>query len=116
MRNDIYLRAHAVPPAKVRRERQGRGSVERWPRAALVFDTETTTDTSQSLTFGAFRCCLLVGNEYRCIEEGLFHGDDAPAHDREVLREYVRCEHADLGVTAFPPKFRLSLLSRSEFI
>ena len=118
MRNDIYLRAHTVPPAKVRRQRggPGTGSVERWPRAALVFDTETTTDTSQSLTFGAFRCCLLVGNEYRCIEEGLFYGDDAPAHDREVLREYVRREHADLGMTAFPPKFRLSLLSRSEFI
>ena len=38
----------------------------------LVFDCETRTDKAQALTFGSYR--FLV--EGRCLEEGLFYGDD----------------------------------------
>ena len=41
----------------------------------LVFDCETRTDKAQALTFGSYR--FLV--EGRCLEEGLFYGDDLTA-------------------------------------
>jgi hypothetical protein len=82
----------------------------------LVFDTETTTNTSQSLTFGAFRRCELVGDEYRCVEEGLLHADHAPSKDRRILTDYAGREHAELGIKAFPPKLTLAVLSRATFV
>jgi hypothetical protein len=42
------------------------------PEMVFVFDTETTTDTSQRLTLGSFRVFASGG----CIEEGLFAADD----------------------------------------
>src|SRR5689334_1361688 len=118
MSTDIFLRAHTVPPAKRKHhsKRERTSVVRRWPKTVLVFDTETTTDTSQSLTFGAFRRCELVGDEYRCVEEGLFHADDAPPDDRRILTDYASCEHAEPGIKAFPPKLTLALLSRSAFV
>ena len=79
MKTDIVLRAHTVAPARAKRERkrQRQRAVDRWPQTALVFDTETTTDTEQALTFGSFRCCVLRDDEYRCVEEGLVYADDA---------------------------------------
>ena len=51
----------------------------------LVFDTETTTDESQRLTFGSYR--FFVENELR--EEGLFYADNFPSKDRRTLEKYV---------------------------
>ena len=42
------------------------------PGAMLVFDTETRTAATQSMTFGSYRF-ILAG---RCLEEGLFYDDD----------------------------------------
>ena len=60
------------------------------PRYVLVLDTETTMDARQSLNFGAYQFCEAdsKGN-YRCREEGLFHADDFPGRQRELLRQYV---------------------------
>ena len=38
----------------------------------LVFDCETRTDPAQALTFGSYRFVV----EGRCLQEGLFYGDD----------------------------------------
>jgi hypothetical protein len=82
----------------------------------LVFDTETTTDTAQTLTFGAFRCCVLRDDEYRCVEEGLFYADDASQQEKHVLDQYAGHEHADLGVKSFPPKLTIGVHSRAAFV
>src|SRR3954453_3648543 len=71
----------------------------------LVFDTETSTDTSQQLTFGSYRYYRAKdGLELR--EEGLFYADDLAASDLPgfaVLRSYAE-KHG--------PRF----LSRRQFL
>ena len=115
MTTDIFLRAHTVAPAK-RKRRKPVDIIPKWPKSVLVFDTETTTDTSQTLTFGAYRRCELVGDSYKCVEEGLFYPDDASADDRRLLEDYVGRERPDIGVKSFPPKLALTLHSRALFI
>jgi hypothetical protein len=75
----------------------------------LVFDTETRVDQTQRLTFGSYRF-LVAG---RCLEEGLFYGDDLPATDHRILERYVadyKADTVDEGVQ------KLALLTRREFI
>src|SRR5436309_1625912 len=89
--------------------------VRKRPDVALVFDTETTIDAAQRLTFGSYRYLRLVdGERTSCVEEGLFYADELPERDPEgfaVLQEYVRTHQADV-----PAKNRrrppLRLLSR----
>lgn len=70
----------------------------------FVFDTETRTDSSQSLTFGSYR--FLIDHQLR--EEGLFHADDLPPKDRKRLERYVADRNRQGN--------RLLLLTRSEFL
>src|SRR6266481_1545664 len=79
------------------------------PRAMLVFDTETTTDATQRLTFGGYR--FFIDDELR--EEGLFYADDLPLKDRRTLEKYVAAQqrkHLRSG------DFPLRLLTRREFL
>jgi hypothetical protein len=70
----------------------------KWPREILVFDTETTTDVRQKLTFGSWRHYeLLKGGALRLQEQGIFYADDLPQTDPQgfkILRKYVRHESA----------------------
>ena len=80
----IAVRVYPQPkdaPAKTR-------SRKSWqcPEAMLVFDTETRTDATQSMTFGSYRF-IVAG---RCLEEGLFYGDDLPQSDLDVLSSLRR--------------------------
>src|ERR1700726_4472980 len=77
-------------PAELKREPV---SPKPWkcPKAMLVFDTETRTDATQRLTFGSYRY-FQAG---RCLEEGLFHGDDLPEEDRRILERYAATHRAD---------------------
>ena len=84
----------------------------KWPQHALVFDTETRITADQSLTFGVYRLCKLVKNNYVVTEEGLFYADDLPAKERKALHAYKHTAISD--VASFPPRF--PLYSRSEFI
>lgn len=68
----------------------------------LVFDTETSVDETQRLTFGSYRL-IICG---RCVKEGLFYGDDLPEEDRRVLEQYVAAHRAE----------KLQLLTRSQFV
>jgi len=79
-----------------------------WPKQILVFDTETTVDGLQRLTFGSYRY-LEVGSDGKpaLVEEGLFHDDDLAHSDPEgfrVLTAYVK-RHKEL-----------KLFSRSGFL
>src|SRR5215831_17638683 len=110
MTEDIFLRVHPVS----QNERRSRPEAEpKWPTMALVFDTETTTDTRQSLTVGAYRICRLRDGQYVCVDEGLFYGDDMSAEDRELVRVYAARTHPD--VRTFPPR-ALQVRSRADFV
>ena len=113
MNTDIFLRAHTVPPPK---RRKPIDIVPKWPKHVLVFDTETTTDTSQTPIFGAYRLCELVGDSYQSVVEGLFYPDDAPAAVRRTLEAYVQRVTPDIDVKSFPPRLQMTLHSRALFI
>jgi len=79
------------------------------PNAMLVFDTETRIDATQRLTFGSYRFFV----DGRCLEEGLFYGDDLPRRDRTILERYVAThgpETVDEGTR------QLQLLTRRKFL
>ncbi|MGB6475069.1 MAG: hypothetical protein WBF04_13525 [Candidatus Sulfotelmatobacter sp.] len=74
-----------------------------------MFDTETRTDGTQGMTFGSYRF-IVAG---RCLEEGLFYGDDLPQPDLEILQAYVAKHGAD---TADGRVRQLHLLTRRQFL
>jgi hypothetical protein len=113
--HDIFVRAHTVVPHK---GEQTRPEPEGWPEYVLVFDTETSIDTAQKLTFGSYRKCQRGPSGYECVEEGLFHADDLAAGQRKVLERYVNDPKNTPGIEAqlFPPQMRLNLYSRSQFV
>jgi len=76
------------------------------PDAMLVFDTETRTDAAQRLTFGSYRF-IVAG---RCLEEGLFYGDDLPKKDLEAFQRYVATHVAEAA------NKQLRLLTRRQFL
>jgi len=78
----------------------------RRPDSMLVFDTETRVDAAQRLTFGSYR--FFIAGE--CQEEGLFFGTDLPAHDRQLLEQYVVDHSADAA------NKKLKLLTLQQFL
>jgi len=81
------------------------------PKYVLVFDTETTTDSLQSLNFGVYQFCEMASDVgYRCLEEGVFLGDDLKSGQIGILRRYVR--EANRG----KDQLNLKLYDRSEFV
>jgi len=103
----IAVRVYTIPPYKEEYAR----TEKPWhrPEAMLVFDTETRVDAPQRLTFGSYRF-IASG---RCLEEGLFYGDDLPKRDRQVLQKYT-AEHRPDVVEAGNQE--LQLLTRREFV
>ena len=81
-----------------------------------MFDIETTTDTAQDLTLGAFRRCRLVRDRYVCVEEGLIRADAVNRAGMRVLDSYARRERPDIAVQMFPPRLALPVLSRADFV
>ncbi len=58
-----------------------------WSRDVLVFDTETTTDHLQRLTFGSYRHCEWQDDgSLQCVDEGLFYDDDRQDITRRTSR------------------------------
>jgi hypothetical protein len=117
--HDLYLRALAVPKEKKKGKDKDKGKDEnyvadepRWPATVLALDTESRTTVDQSLTFGVWRRCKLIGESYEVFEEGIFHADDLPAKDLKVLEAYMLTAISD--VQSFPPSF--PLYSRSKFM
>ena len=112
--HDIFVRAHTrLSDKQGGRGRKSRGSSDlKWPKYALIFDTETRITADQSLTFGVFRLCTLVNKKYEIEREGLFYADDLPSRERKTLENYVQIAISD--AKTFPPEF--PLYSRSEFM
>ena len=82
----------------------------------LVYDCETRTDKTQALTFGSYR--FLV--EGRCLEEGLFYGDDLTPREQAVLERYVGSHAADTDPRGIPQRNipsnpKLMLISAVQF-
>jgi len=105
--HDIFLRAYAMQ-ARVKKQRKRNASgadTEKWPEFALVFDTETRITADQSLTFGVYRLCKLVGDDYELTEEGIFYADDLSPAELRVLKQHVDASVPD--VNGFPPIFPL---------
>ena len=121
-RHDIFLRALALPREKSKKrkktKRKARPSSDGandkfvWPEYALIFDTECRITPDQSLTFGVYRLCTLVGDSYQVPEEGLFYDDNLPPRELKTLQNYTHQNVSD--VQCFPPIFPLH--SRSEFV
>ena len=61
MTQEIYLRAHTVASKSKRTNNRDKASMPIWPDRILIFDTETTIDERQDLTFGVYRLCELNG-------------------------------------------------------
>jgi hypothetical protein len=104
----LAVRVYPTTKSKQRdasRERKPR----KMPKSMLVLDTETRTDESQRLTFGSYRY-IVKGN---CLEEGIFHADDLPAKDLEVLRKYIAKHPVAVARNGNPT---LLLLTRREFV
>lgn len=112
-RHDIFVRAHAPTSTSgqwIRRR------PAKWPRYALIFDTETTIDATQKLTFGCFRRCRLEGQAYRCVKEGLFHADLLDSKDLGVLHRYVDNPLNVPATLKYPPQIKLTLQDRMSFV
>lgn len=112
--HDIFLRAYAVVAANKRKRKRKRKSDiwPKWPKHALVLDTETRITADQCLTFGVYRSCTLVGDSYTITEEGVFYADDLAAEELKVLQSHLRSAIPD--VASFPPRF--PWYSRSQFM
>ena len=79
------------------------------PTAMMVLDAETRTDYTQKLTFGSYR----FYEEGDCLEEGLFHGDDLPERDQQILNRYAARNAPDVVDQGDPG---LLLMGRREFV
>lgn len=95
-------------PVPVRQVKLRKGKPSGWRRLplgarVLVFDTETTTDSYQNLTFGTFQVHEFVAGEYRLVHEGLFVGEILSGEQRRVVDQYA----ASHGLIVF---------SRADFV
>ncbi len=110
--HEIFLRAYIVCANQKKITKPKRDFRAKWPKLALVFDTETRITVDQSLTFGVYRCCEQADGIYKVTEEGIFYVDNLPAKEGKILQDHVHTAVSD--VVSFPPRF--PLYSRSEFM
>jgi hypothetical protein len=84
------------------------------PKYVLVFDTETTIDRRQSLTFGVWRYARIDADSMHWIDEGIFHADDLAQSDPDglaVLSAYVNTRMSETERDRPLRRF-----TRSEFV
>jgi hypothetical protein len=108
-RRDIYLRAHTAKHTEEPRAKRERSStsVPKWPKYALIFDTETRTDVHQDLMFGIYRICKLVGGVYVCESEGVVYSEVITKEELNEIGTFVSDALADVEVKQFPPETSL---------
>lgn len=122
---DLAVRAWALPADHKPPTGLIRATGQAWfPNHILFVDTETTTDHTQRLLFGAWRYCRLVVNpdgalEVVCVAEGLFYDDELPERDPEgfaALRVHAERERADVDPREPDARPRLQLESLSSWL
>lgn len=103
----IPLAIRVYPEPSSKSEKGKKRKPWRRPESMLVFDTETTVDSTQRLLFGCYRFI----HKGECQEEGLFYADDLPPDQLKVVRRYVANYRADTLAQT-----ELMLLSRDGFL
>lgn len=106
----LNIAVRVYPDSQDDRKKKNK-SIRRWkrPEEMFVFDTETRTDATQRLMFGAYRF-IHAG---QCLEDGLFYAADLPEHNRNVLQQYVDAHRAE---TVAEGARELRLLTRDDFL
>ncbi len=110
---DIFLRAHTVAPKK-RRSKSSPTNGPKWPDQCSCSTPETTIDTRQELTFGAYWLCELANEAYICSEEGLFYHDDLDRTPAQSAGYYVGTEHARVEVKTLPAAIGFEVIPALE--
>jgi hypothetical protein len=115
LEKDVFFRGHVVE-LDSKESLLSTYNEPTWPDYALIFDTETTLDPrEQSLLFGMYRVCRSWGgNEYVCVEEGIFHDDNLRPEYLDVITDYVRSR--DSEVTNADYDDRIHVYTRSQFV
>jgi hypothetical protein len=100
---DIAVRAWTPSRKPPRKTTRTATPDSRVPERLLIIDTETTTDETQRLNFGAYRYCRVTETDGKitlpCLQEGLFYADDLPERDPagyETLKRYAASHTADV--------------------
>ena len=119
MIHDLYLRAHTTFNVKSeeteeKQPRSRKRAAKLWPDYALVWDTETALDLKQTLNFGVWRFCKLLGGEYVAVQEGIFYRDGLSDGDIQTILAYKRKYSADHLAGA--ESLDLVVLSRAAFV
>lgn len=110
----IAHRVWTEPDDDVKRPSGRKAAKSTEPTAVLFFDTETTTDRRQALTFGCWRYCQVHPDGLHCIDEGIFYADDLGESDPEgleVLKRYVKDHPA-----ATQRDRSIRLMPRAQFV
>ena len=113
MNHGIFLRCHTCILDEETLEKGGKRKQDPLPRHVLVLDTETTTDALQTLNFGVHQFCELTAEgKYRCLEEGIFYGDELGPEQRGVLHAYVTEQNEQRTID----ELKLRLYERRVFV
>lgn len=93
-------------------------TIDRWRRTVLLFDTETTTDATQRLTFGCYRFAEWQNDgSLAILEEGFLHADELATDDPDgyaELTSYVAAHEPE--TEGFYRNHRLMLRSQRDFL
>ncbi len=113
-----WMRRDDVKHDRKSGKRRGQNQVTTWRHTVLIFDTETTTDPTQRLTFGCYRLCDWNPDGSLAVrEKGVFYDDDLPEHDPGGYA--MLCDFAaqhDPETTGFHRTRRLALRTRRDFL
>jgi hypothetical protein len=116
MTDDVLPIAHRVWAEPVEEEtsrpRQRRKRSE--PNYVLVFDTETTVDHRQSLTFGVWRYYRVDEDSIYCADEGMFHADELGESDPEGMGRLIAYVSTNRAQTERDRAIRA--MTRSQFV
>src|SRR5713226_5480354 len=95
--HELFLRAYIVSANQKKTSKPKHDFRAKWPKHALVFDTETRITVDQSLTFGVYRCSELEHGIYKVTEEGIFYADNLPAKEEKILQAHISQAVSDVA-------------------
>jgi hypothetical protein len=88
MKEEIEMAVRCYPEPMAKGPSKGKYDMEILediPSRTIVFDTETTIDRYQNLTFGSFRSY----NRKKLDRQGIFYGECLSEKDISILKEYA---------------------------
>lgn len=114
---DIAVRVYSKPKKQPKGSKTGRRKrrLKKWDRPFLIFDTETTKDSTQQLLFGVYRFCRFTPEgELQCLDEKIFYADSLPSDrppEYQCIRNYCRGRMAGTD-----QRMRLRAIPREDFV